>query len=115
MPWRLIILIVIFGVFLAFITFNLENQCDISFGFAKIPDVPVFVTIFASFAMGLICALPLVLHIKKRRLEKPDKNIKPKKDEVYPYNVPDNVEPDDKIKKDAADARKRFFSRKRKG
>ena len=70
MPWRLIVFIVIFAVFLVFITFNLENKCDISFGFKVIPDVPVFVTVFSSFVLGIFCALPLILHIKKGFREK---------------------------------------------
>ena len=67
MPWRLIIFVAIFTVFMVFVMFNLENRCDISFGFAKISDVPVFITIFTSFILGLSCAIPLVLHFKKRK------------------------------------------------
>jgi len=81
MPWRLIIFIVIFAVFLAFVTFNLENKCDISFGFAAIPEVPVFITIFASFVLGLFCAIPLLLHIKSKK-DKPASGKKAKKDEA---------------------------------
>ena len=69
-PWRLIIFIAIFAVFLVFISFNLENKCDINFGFAALKDVPVFITIFSSFVLGLFCAIPLVVHIKKRRDER---------------------------------------------
>ena len=66
-PWRLIIFIAVFAVFLVFISFNLENKCDISFGFAKLTEVPVFITIFFSFVIGLLCAIPLVIFIKKRK------------------------------------------------
>jgi len=66
-PWRLIIFIGIFAVFLVFISFNLENRCDISFGFARLSEVPVFITIFTSFVIGLLCAVPLVFHINKRK------------------------------------------------
>ena len=66
MPWRLIIFIVISAIFLVFISFNLENRCDINFGFTKLSEVPVFITIFTSFILGLLCALPLMLHIKMR-------------------------------------------------
>jgi len=69
-PWRLIVFIAIFAVFLVFISFNLENKCDISFGFAKLKEVPVFITVFSSFVLGLFCAIPLVIHIKKRRDER---------------------------------------------
>jgi phosphotransferase system glucose/maltose/N-acetylglucosamine-specific IIC component len=49
------------AVFLAFIAFNLDNKCDISFGFTKLQDVHVFLTIFVSFALGLLCTLPFVV------------------------------------------------------
>jgi len=106
MPWRLIIFILIFAVFLAFVTFNLENRCDISFGFIKVEAVPVFLTVFISFAMGLICALPLVMHIKKRHIEKPKNETMEK-----------TAEPgsNEKIKHDSIQARKRFFSRRNGG
>ena len=81
MPWRLIIFVIILTIFMVFIGFNLENKCDISFGFAKFVEVPVFITIFASFILGLLCALPLVLHIKRRKSEPSDKEKKFKKDD----------------------------------
>jgi uncharacterized integral membrane protein len=86
MPWRLIAFVIIFAVFLAFITFNLENKCDISFGFYKFMEVPVFVTIFFSFILGLFCALPLVLRKKKPKetVEKPKSFLKNKKQKTEP-------------------------------
>jgi len=119
MPWRLIISIFIFALFLAFITFNLENKCDISFGFFRITDVPVFLTVFASFALGLVCALPLVWHIKNGRkkkilnenMHKPDTH--PQTTDLPKTNTSSEIsssEANDKIKNDAAKARERFLS-----
>ena len=108
MPWRLIIFIVVCAIFVAFITFNLENKCDISFGIASFSEVPVFVTIFVSFVLGLLCALPLSLHIRK----------KPQKEKKTNIETPVEIEGTDtseNIKKDAAEARKRFLSRRRGG
>jgi len=102
MPWRLIIFIAVFAVFLVFISFNLENKCDISFGFAKLTEVPVFITIFTSFILGLLCSLPLLMHIKKSRAEKPHKNIK--------ANI-DDSESSSGEPIDPAEARKRFRAR----
>jgi len=64
MPWRLILSIVIFAVFLTFITFNLDNRCDVNLGFAKFTNVPVFITIFSSFVLGLLCGLPIAYRLK---------------------------------------------------
>jgi uncharacterized integral membrane protein len=77
MPWRLVIYIAIFALFLVFVAFNLENRCDISFGFGVLEQVPVFITIFTSFVLGLLGAIPLVLHLKKKM---EIKKIDPKKD-----------------------------------
>lgn len=86
MPWRLIVFIVVFSVFLAFVTFNLENACDISFGFTKIPGVPVFLTIFVSFIFGLLCTLPFVF----LRAGKKHKDTAVKDDKTN--NMRDNIQ-----------------------
>jgi len=64
MPWRLIVSIVIFVIFLTFITFNLDNRCDVNLGFAKFSNVPVFLTVFTSFVLGLVFALPIAYRLK---------------------------------------------------
>jgi len=109
MPWRLILFIIVFALFLFFIGFNLgdEFKCDINFGFVRLPQVPVFFTIFVSFALGLICATPLALQLRKKRKEMPRKDENENDD--YRSAAPANPEVNDKIKNDAASARKRFF------
>ncbi|GHU81899.1 hypothetical protein FACS189468_5340 [Spirochaetia bacterium] len=67
MPWRLIVFILIFGLFLGFIGLNLENTCDISFGFTVIRGVPVYLTAFSSFIIGLLWSLPLVITRLKKK------------------------------------------------
>jgi hypothetical protein len=53
-------------VFLGFIGFNLENRCDISFGFYTFSQVPVFLTTFSAFVLGMFLALPLVISFRAR-------------------------------------------------
>ncbi|MCL2214234.1 MAG: hypothetical protein FWC06_03380 [Treponema sp.] len=120
MPWRLIIGIAIFAVFLVFVAFNIENRCDISFGFTKIENVPVFFTIFTSFAMGLLCSLPLIFHIRHKKAQVSQTGKKPKKDTQLiknddDYHIPAESETSEKIKKDAVEAKKRFFLKRRGG
>ena len=83
MPWRLIVFIVIFAISLTFIAFNLENKCDIDFRFAKLEGVPVFLTIFASFFLGMLCILPFTIGARIKRKDKivkeDEPKIKPKK------------------------------------
>jgi uncharacterized integral membrane protein len=75
MPKKLILFIVIFAVVLLFVAFNLTNKCDISFGFTKIKDAPVFLTVFVSFFLGMLCALPFIISagLRKKNTERPDK------------------------------------------
>jgi uncharacterized integral membrane protein len=74
MPWRLIGFIVLFAVFLVFIGFNLENRCDISFGFFKLSQVPVYLTAFSSFVLGMLWAVPYIVSLRFKR--KPAKEKK---------------------------------------
>ena len=67
---RLIIFIIIFAIFLAFIVLNLENKCDISFGFIAFNEVPVFLSALSSFVLGMLVTVPLLLTRGKKR-EKP--------------------------------------------
>jgi tetrahydrodipicolinate N-succinyltransferase len=66
MPWRLIGFVLIGAVFLCFIGFNLENRCDISFGVFIFRQVPVFLTAFSAFVLGMLLALPLVIPFRGR-------------------------------------------------
>jgi uncharacterized integral membrane protein len=114
MPWRLILLIIILAVFLAFITFNMDNRCDVSFGIKVYKDIPVFLTIFTSFILGMLCALPIKLRSGKKR-DETTKDKKPAKDDFsgsggVSYNT--NTGTDEKIKQDAASAKERFFAKR---
>jgi len=110
MPWRLILCVIIFAVFLAFITVNLEYRCDVNIGFTKFESVPIFLTVFVSFFLGFICALPLALRsrIKNKEIPQKEKNQTADSSPVYSGT-------DEKIKQDAALARERFFAKRRSG
>ena len=111
MPWRLILFIVIFAVFLVFITINLDNRCNINIGFAQFEGVPIFLTVFISFFLGLICATPLFLHLSKKKKSAFPQKVKIQADEPPPGKLND-AEFDEKIKKDAASARERLFAKR---
>jgi uncharacterized integral membrane protein len=70
--WRFIVFIIIFTVLLLFIIFNLGNTSDISFGFKVLKDIPVFLTVFSSFMVGLLFAFPLTFGFRSRKKEKTD-------------------------------------------
>jgi hypothetical protein len=65
---RLLAFILIFALFLAFIVFNLENKSDISFGFISLEGIPVFLTVFSSFVLGMLFAVPFILGSKRKKL-----------------------------------------------
>jgi uncharacterized integral membrane protein len=67
MPWRLIGFILLFAIFLTFIGFNLENSCDVSFGFMRIEAVPVYLTAFSAFCFGMLCAVPFLFFLRRRK------------------------------------------------
>ncbi|MDR2729306.1 MAG: hypothetical protein LBB81_00210 [Treponema sp.] len=66
MPGRLIVIIIVFAIFLAFISLNLDNKCDINFGFKTFEKVPVFLTVFSFYALGLLTSLPFFYRRKKK-------------------------------------------------
>jgi len=78
MPWRLIVFVIFFAILLTFIAFNLGNRCDINFGFTSFKDVPVFLTAFASFFLGMLCILPLTIGVRRKRKDKIVKDDEPK-------------------------------------
>ena len=66
MPFRLFFLAVVIVLLVAFIGFNIENRCDVSFAFYTLENVPVVVTILSSFALGLVASLPFALRRRSR-------------------------------------------------
>jgi len=78
---RLIIFIVIFAIFLTFIVLNLDNRCDISFGFTTLSNIPVFLSILSSFVLGMLITIPFIFSPRKEK-KKPDLPKPLKKPEV---------------------------------
>jgi uncharacterized integral membrane protein len=78
MPWRLIKFIVIFALFLIFIFFNIDNKSDINFGFTRIREAPVYLTVFTSFVIGMaVTFLSAFICRQHRRKRNGGKNGKP--------------------------------------
>jgi uncharacterized integral membrane protein len=77
--WRLVGSIMLLGVFLIFMASNSNNKCDISFLFVDswtIREVPVYLTVLASFLLGMFCSIPVLisLQLSKRKKNQEDKN-----------------------------------------
>jgi uncharacterized integral membrane protein len=67
MPWRLIGFILLFAFCLVFIGFNLDNPCDISFGFFELSGVPVYLIAFSAFVLGMLWAVPYIISLRLKR------------------------------------------------
>ena len=87
MPWRMIGIIIIFAILLVFIGFNLTNTCDLSLGFKEFKNVPVYVTVFASFMLGMLSSLPFFVF---RSLKKRTKKEKSRQDTLSVENTPES-------------------------
>ena len=67
---RLIAFILIFALFMVFIVLNLEHKSDISFGFISFEDIPVFLSILASFTLGMLFSIPLAFSLSRKKKKK---------------------------------------------
>ncbi|MDR2019160.1 MAG: hypothetical protein LBQ14_00150 [Treponema sp.] len=93
MPWRLIGCVVVLIILLGFIGFNLENRCDISFGprgLLTVSQVPVYFTAFASFVLGMLCSIPLVISLRVKK-PKGREQEKSKKREKAGAEIPESI------------------------
>lgn len=61
MPWRLVVFIIILGLVVIFAGLNIDNTSDVSFGFWKIEGVPIFISLFFAFVIGVITMAPFVI------------------------------------------------------
>lgn len=78
MPLRLIAFLIVAALLIVFAGFNAGHTSDISFGFTTIHDVPIFVSLFAAFALGVVVSLPLITIARFKR-RKSAKTPKPPK------------------------------------
>lgn len=67
MPWRLLFYLILLGLVLAFVGFNLGHTTDISLGVTTFEDVPVFMSLFVAFFLGVAVAIPIVMQSSSRK------------------------------------------------
>ena len=75
---RLISFLVLFAIFLAFIGLNLNNNCNVNFGFHTFNETPIYITVMVSFFLGMLCTIPILATFRTRKHDKPKKE-KPEK------------------------------------
>ncbi|POR05251.1 hypothetical protein AU468_01825 [Alkalispirochaeta sphaeroplastigenens] len=67
MPWKLLLYLVLLGCVLAFVGLNLDHTADISLGFILYRDVPVFLSLFFAFFLGVVLTIPAVMFTASRK------------------------------------------------
>ena len=67
MPWKFVTVLVIVGIVLLFVAFNIGNTTDISFGIYTARDVPVFLSLFIAFFLGFLVTLPFALSSSSKK------------------------------------------------
>jgi uncharacterized integral membrane protein len=77
MPWKLLFFIVVLALVVTFVGLNVGNTSDISFGFHSFSEVPIFISLFAAFLLGVLVTLPATLWSSKRGRKTP--KVKEKK------------------------------------
>ncbi len=70
MPWRLVLFLVVLALVVAFAGFNLQNVASVSFGFYTLQEVPVFLSLFSAFFLGVIVMLPFTFGRRSRSARK---------------------------------------------
>lgn len=85
MSRRFIAFLVIVGLVVIFAGMNIRNSSGISFGFWKAEEVPIFVSLFFAYVVGIITMVPFVVGKRSsRKLSKPDGAEEPRFEEELP-------------------------------
>ena len=93
MSGKMVFFLVIIAFVVFFAGFNLTNTSDISFGFATIKTVPIFVSLFIAYLAGTLTMLPFMIKSKRRKKKK---SIEEGLSEpVLPQDIPDIPEIDE--------------------
>ncbi len=88
--FKLVFFLVGLGIALIISALNLGNMSDISLGFVKFTDVPVFLSIFTAFLAGAVFTLPFAFHVSmkhRKEVSKKKKKVEYIEDEIIPEPV----------------------------
>jgi len=67
MIWKFLLFLVGMVLLIAFAWVNYDNVADISFGFYNFREIPVFISVFVSFVVGALFAIPFAFFGKKKK------------------------------------------------
>lgn len=97
MPWRLILFIIFLVCISLFIGYNLENACNVNFGFKQFDNVPVYLTVLFSVVAGVLITIPFTFsHMykekKSSKIKKETMGFKEKTISEFPRDSPQEEE-----------------------
>jgi uncharacterized integral membrane protein len=76
MPWKLIAFLIVLALVVAFVGLNVQYTSNISFGFYTLEDVPIFISLFTAFFVGVLVTLPFTFGRRSRKSrDKPKQKI----------------------------------------
>lgn len=78
MPWKLFFVVVLLGLVVTFAGLNAQNATDINFGFRTLADVPIFISLFSAFFLGVLITLPFTFR-RRSKSKKEKKEPKQKR------------------------------------
>jgi uncharacterized integral membrane protein len=71
MPWKLFFVVILLGLVVTFAGLNAQNSTDISFGFTTLADVPIFMSLFSAFFVGVLITLPFTFRRRSKSKKEP--------------------------------------------
>lgn len=59
-PWKLLLFMVIVAICIVFVGFNLDYRMTLSFGFAKMENVPTIIVLAIVFMLGMLFSFIII-------------------------------------------------------
>lgn len=73
-PWKLLLFIVIVALCIVFVGFNIDYRMTLSFGFAKMENVPTIIVLAIVFMFGMLFSFIIIfvntIKTSKKQLQK---------------------------------------------
>ncbi len=91
MLWKVIVFLVFLVIALVFIVMNQGNRSDVDIPFYKWQQVPVYLSMGFSFALGVLCMVPFLVRLRfssKLRGKAPAKAAEEEKQKGGPPDAP---------------------------
>ena len=93
MPWRMLLFLAVLTVVVILFAANMENRGSISFIFARLDDVPIFMAVLFAFIAGALTMLPFTTGRRRKGREIKKKPAEAQAALPEPQEVPTTTPP----------------------